>query len=87
MAAPSVLPDTVSRKGSSDRVVELLLLAGAALVAFLLYRPDTNAPFEIIDFSETLPILTDGQDFGDRFLGLVQYYLQHGRALAAVPVM
>ena len=80
MAAPSVLPDAASRKGSSDRVGELLLLVGAALVAFLLYRPDTNAPFEIIDFSETLPILTDGQGFGERFRGLVQYYLQHGRA-------
>jgi hypothetical protein len=52
----------------------------AALVAFLLYRPDTAAPFEIVDFSETLPILTEGQGFTDRFQGLVSYYLQHGRA-------
>jgi hypothetical protein len=49
-------------------------------VAFLLYRPDTAAPFEIVDFSETLPILTEGQGFTDRFQGLVSYYLQHGRA-------
>jgi hypothetical protein len=57
-----------------------LLLVAAALLAFLLYRPDINAPFEIVDFSETLPILADGDGFLDRFLGLYRYYLGHGRA-------
>ena len=79
MIAPSVQPDSASRK-SADRMWGALLFVAAAFTAFLLYRPDTNAPFEIIDFSETLPILTDGKNFGERFLGLVQYYLQQGRA-------
>jgi hypothetical protein len=56
-----------------------VLLLLAAVVAFLLYRPDTAAPFEVVDFSETLPILTDGQNFDERFRGLVRYYLTHGR--------
>src|SRR5687767_13279054 len=79
MTAPSVQPDAASRKGAV-RLPGVLLLFIAAIRAFLLYRPDTNAPFEIIDFSETLPFLTDGRDFGERFVGLVGYYLQHGRA-------
>jgi hypothetical protein len=83
MAAPSVLPDAASRKGAVDPRGVLLFL-GAAVVAFLLYRPDTDAPFEIIDFSETLPFLTEGRDFGERFSGLVGYYLQHGRAAFAL---
>lgn len=76
----SLSPDARSRKGSGDRAVGTALLLSAALVAFVLYRPDTAAPFEIVDFSETLPILTDGRDFGERFAGLVRYYLGHGRA-------
>jgi hypothetical protein len=67
MAAPSVLPDAASRKGAPDLLSGGLLFVVAAMAAFLLYRPDTNAPFEIIDFSETLPILTDGNTFGERF--------------------
>jgi hypothetical protein len=83
MTAPSVLPDAASRKGAVD-LPGVILFFVAAIVAFLLYRPDTDAPFEIIDFSETLPFLTDGKDFGDRFARLVGYYLQHGRAAFAL---
>ena len=83
MAAPSVLPDATSRKGAVG-VTGVPLFFAAAVLAFLLYRPDTDAPFEIIDFSETLPFLTDGQNFGERFRGLVGYYLQHGRAAFAL---
>src|SRR5512145_2741937 len=80
MATPSLKPEAKSRKGLGDSGVGWALFGAAALVAFLLYRPDTAAPFEIVDFSETLPILTEGQGFTDRFQGLVSYYLQHGRA-------
>jgi hypothetical protein len=66
------------------RAIEVSLFLVAAAAAFLLYRPDTNAPFEIIDFSETLPFLTDGRDFSERFRGLAGYYLQHGRAAFAL---
>ena len=84
MSATSVLPDAVSRKGLSGRSTGWLLFGAAAVLAFMLYRPDTDAPFEIIDFSETLPFLTDGQSFSDRFTALVGYYLRHGRAAFAL---
>lgn len=83
MAAPSVPPGAASRKSALD-LPGVLLFFGAAVLAFLLYRPDTNAPFEIIDFSETLPFLTDGSNFGERLRGLANYYLQHGRAAFAL---
>ncbi len=83
MTAPSVLPDATSRKGAVD-LPGVLLFFIAVIMAFLLYRPDTDAPFEIIDFSETLPFLADGRSFGDRFVGLVGYYLHHGRAAFAL---
>ena len=54
MATSSVLPDGMVRKGTG-RKIGWLLFVTAALAAFLLYRPDTGAPFEIVDFSETLP--------------------------------
>jgi len=56
------------------------LIVIAAVTAFLLYRPDTDAPFEIVDFSETLPFLAGGNSFGERFGALMTYYLGHGRA-------
>jgi hypothetical protein len=84
MSATSVVPDAVYRKGLSVRFTGWLLFIAAAVLAFLIYRPDTDAPFEIIDFSETLPFLTDGQSFSDRFSGLVGYYLRHGRAAFAL---
>lgn len=80
MNLTSVPPDVAPRKGVDDRVRGIALFAAAAFIAFLLYRPDTNAPFEIIDFSETLPFLTGGRGFDERFHGLFRYYLHHGRA-------
>ena len=56
------------------------LILIAAVIAFVVYRPDTFAPFEIIDFSETLPLLKGGSSFVDRTERLIQYYLGHGRA-------
>ena len=84
MSASSVVPDAKYRKGLSERLTGWVLFAAAGVLAFLLYRPDTNAPFEIIDFSETLPFLTDGHSFSDRFSGLVGYYVRHGRAAFAL---
>jgi hypothetical protein len=75
------MPGQETDSAASTRMIRaLVLFAGAAGMAFLLYRPDTNVPFEIVDFSETLPILTTGEDFAQRFLGLFRYYLDHGRA-------
>ncbi|HEX6313914.1 MAG TPA: hypothetical protein VFZ73_03610 [Gemmatimonadaceae bacterium] len=79
MAVPSQVPDA-ARTEFVERLRGWVLFAGAAILAFLLYRPDTNAPFEIVDFSETLPYLTEARTFSDRFHGLVGYYLAHGRA-------
>jgi hypothetical protein len=69
----------LSRKGSRWSWWGVLLAIAAGLVAFPLYRPDRDAPFEIIDFSETLPFLTGGSSFLERFEALFGYYLTHGR--------
>jgi hypothetical protein len=80
MKHSSVARGDSSRKSLAIPVGEILLWIGGAALAFLLYRPHTAAPFEIIDFSETLPVLTSGDEFGERFHGLIKYYLGHGRA-------
>lgn len=56
-----------------------VLFAAAMGVAILLYRPQTPAPFEVIDFSETLPYLTSDGSTWSRTLDLIRYYQAHGR--------
>lgn len=53
-----------------------VVLAGALVV----YRPWQGAPFDILDFSEFLPVIHRSDGFLERFLALVEYYAgQHGR--------
>jgi hypothetical protein len=61
------------------------LLAGTALVmavvaAYVIYRPDRSLPFDILDFSEFLPILQSTESFWGRTGALIDYYAGHGRA-------
>jgi hypothetical protein len=44
-------------------------------LAFLLYEPTRHRPFEILDFSEFLPILQAYNTWTQRFLALVRYYV------------
>lgn len=48
------------------------LLAG---LAFVLYEPMRHRPFEILDFSEFLPLLKAHDSWIERFLALAQYYV------------
>lgn len=59
------------------RETRLLLLA--AIVAFVLYRPDRVLPLDFVDFSEFLPILKSRTSFASRIAGLVDYYMSQGR--------
>lgn len=52
------------------------LLAGALAI----YQPWQGNPFDILDFSEFLPLISQRDGFWGRFLALVDYYAgQHGR--------
>ena len=50
-----------------------------AVLAFYIYRPLSPRPFDMIDFSEFLPILRAHDSFWARLAALVDYYANHGR--------
>jgi hypothetical protein len=54
-------------------------LAGLA-IAILTYRPDRALPFDILDFSEFLPLLQGIDSFSERTRALIDYYASQGRA-------
>jgi hypothetical protein len=59
---------------------ELALALGAVVVALLLYRPWSPRPFDTVDFSEFLHILSGEPGPWARLRGMVQYYVgEHGR--------
>jgi hypothetical protein len=60
-------------------VFALLALAAYAALAVWLYRPTASRPFDMVDFSEFLPILREHDSLGSRFTGLVDYYRRQGR--------
>ena len=45
----------------------------------MIYRPWQPIPFDITDFSEILPLLTDSTGIGDRLHALISYFLGQGR--------
>jgi hypothetical protein len=66
-----------------DRNIGLPRALGAVLglaVAFLIYRPDRSLPFDILDFSEFLPVLDGSDSFLTRARSLAEYYASQGRA-------
>jgi hypothetical protein len=57
-----------------------LALACIGILAFWLYQPWHRRPFDVIDFSDFLPLLAGGESFSDRFGALITYYgPEHGR--------
>jgi hypothetical protein len=58
-------------------VLPLALWGGiVAGLAFFLYLPTRQRPFDLLDFSEFLPLLTAHNSWSDQFLALARYYLQ-----------
>lgn len=52
---------------------------GVVVLAWAVYRPDRPRPFSILDFSEFLPLLQQGETLSDRAGALVEYYGTQGR--------
>lgn len=62
------------------RLGPVLALASMGALAFWLYQPWHSRPFDVIDFSDFLPLLARGDSFSDRFSALIAYYgPEHGR--------
>src|SRR5262245_61410373 len=62
------------------RGVPVALALGGTAVACALYTPWVSRPFDILDFSEFLPLLTGAGGFLSRLSALNDYYVhQHGR--------
>lgn len=65
---------------SARRFAPWLGLAAFAVIALWAFAPYRERPFDIIDFSEILAILTNGSSAASRLGGLVNYYGDvHGR--------
>lgn len=63
-----------------DRLRFAAGVAVLAATALCLYRPWVDRPFDILDFSEFLPLLTGNGSFWTRFAALTGYYFHdHGR--------
>jgi hypothetical protein len=57
-----------------------LALVVLGILAFWLYQPWHRRPFDVIDFSDFLPLLIGGDSFSDRFGALISFYgPEHGR--------
>ena len=57
-----------------------LALVGLGALAFWLYQPWHRRPFDVIDFSDFLPLLSGGDSFRERFGALITFYgPEHGR--------
>jgi len=67
-----------SRRRVGTTIVPPLIAWAALLIglAYFLYQPTRPRPFDILDFSEFLPLLTAHRSMLDQFLALCRYYLQ-----------
>ena len=54
-------------------------LLAAVITGLVAYRPDVAWPFDMVDFSEFLPLLEQNDSFMSRLSALNAYYEQHGR--------
>jgi hypothetical protein len=54
--------------------IATLALVLAVVVAFIIYRPDRDLPFDNLDFSEFLPILQSSESFWERTRELTRHY-------------
>jgi len=55
-------------------------VVAAASLAWAIYRPERARSFDILDFSEFLPLVGRASTFADRFSALLGYYASQGRA-------
>ena len=74
--------------GAPSGTTERIRVAGAAAalvaLALVLYRPWIGRPFDTLDFSEFLPLLTGPSSLGSRVAALTRYYVgEHARANVA----
>lgn len=64
----------------TPRGATVALILGGAGLALALYIPWVRRPFDILDFSEFLPLFRRESGFGGRFAALVDYAVhEHGR--------
>lgn len=70
------MPDSPRR---FDWVWNLTLLAAGGLIALYLYRPWVVLPFDVWDFREFLPLLSQSESVRAQFDSLTEYYATHGR--------
>ncbi len=77
-------PGASTEAQSADRgnmqPIGIAALTLSVVVAFFIYRPDRELPFDHLDFSEFLPILQGSESFWERSWELTRYYASHGRA-------
>lgn len=71
------------RLGFRQRGLLIAVVTAAVLLTFWAYLPSRAVPFDILDFSEFLPLLQRHSKFGDRLYSLVEYYAGQGRANVA----
>lgn len=67
---------TTTRRVPSWIIVTMIAAAAIGVIA---YRPHVVWPFDVIDFSEFLPLLEQHDSFVSRLGALDAYYAQHGR--------
>jgi hypothetical protein len=67
------------RRIDDPRVRTLLAAVVLVAIAWVIYRPDRLRPFHIIDFSEFIPILLQGDGVADNTRRVIEYYASQGR--------
>lgn len=67
--------------GKAERIRVAGAVAALVALALVLYRPWIARPFDTLDFSEFLPLLTGPASLGARVIALTRYYVgEHARA-------
>lgn len=74
-------PLGLARRSGAARFVQHGLFAAAWVIAAIaLYKVTIPRPFDVLDFSEFLPILQRDDHFVGKVVGLSEYYARQGRA-------
>lgn len=67
------------RDNRKDRITATIALAMLLIISWMVYRPDEYRPFDLMDFPETLPVLTGNVSFSERVHAFTAHYLLAGR--------
>jgi hypothetical protein len=79
---PFKAPAIMLERGESEIRAQRQVVAAvifAALISFFVYRPDRRLPFDVIDFSEFVPLLKSSPSASEQLAKVVAYYAGHGR--------